>query len=222
MNLVGPHFEASACVKRLVGAAKAPPPAAEIESMSTLAEDSTAWEAQLVRRVALGDHEAFGTLYDRYSKPLYSFAIRILKNRGEAEDVLQEVFLKIWEKAPLFDEDVGKPFSWAATMTRNKAIDRLRARQRVRGFEETTDRVAVADPVEESNPFGNGERIPASRLRAAVKELPNDQRRPIELAFFDDFTHVEIARVLEQPLGTIKARIRRGMLRLRDGLEGLR
>ena len=198
MILACPQLEESACVTRRASAAKAPPPAVEFENMSTLSEDSTAWEAQLVRRVALGDHAAFGALYDRYAKPLYSFVIRILKDRREAEDVLQEVFLKIWEKAPSFDEAVGKPFNWAATMVRNKAIDRLRAHQRVRVFEDTTDCIAVAGPAEESHPFENGERVPAGYLRAAVKELPDDQRQPIELAFFGDFTHVEIPRALEK------------------------
>ena len=184
--------------------------------------NSAPWEAQLVRRVARGDHEAFGTLHDHYAKPLYSFTVGIINDPWEAQDVLQEAFLKIWEKAPLFDETEGRPFSWAATVARNTAIDRLRARQRERRVfdEDNADSVEVDETLDLTHPVEHIRRDQAAHIRAAVSELPDHQRRPIELAFFEELTHLEIAEVLAEPLGTIKARIRRGILRLRDELAG--
>ncbi len=174
-----------------------------------------------MQRIAQGDREAFAALYDHYAKPLYSLTVRILNDPKEAEDALQDVFLQIWERAAQFDERVGKPFNWCATMTRNKAIDRLRSRQRrYRLFEEATESIdAVAESTSlptHAEEFGSDE---VERIRSAVKVLPGDQRKAIELAFFDGLTHFEIAEALHEPLGTVKARIRRGMLRLRDCLE---
>lgn len=186
-----------------------------------LSEHSAPPEAQLVRRIAQGDRDAFAALYDLYSKPLYSLSLRILSDPKEAEDVLQEVFLQLWEKAAAFDEAAGKPFSWVMTMTRNKAIDRIRGRQRrARLFEETTEVIENTSSVSaESAGFGLGQ-DEAALVRVALEALPREQRRAIEMAFFGGLTHLEIAEALREPLGTIKARIRRGMLQLRDCLEG--
>ena len=178
-------------------------------------------DVQLLDCIAQGDLEAFGALYDRYATPLYSLAARMLKDANEAEDVLQEVFLQIWKKAASFNESAGQPFSWAVTMTRHKSIDRLRARQRrVQVFQEFADHAEVAATVEAIQPTENFRREQAGQIRSAVNELPQAQRQPIELAFYRGLTHMEIAEALAAPLGTIKARIRRGMGRLRDGLEG--
>jgi RNA polymerase sigma-70 factor (ECF subfamily) len=184
-------------------------------------EDSTRTEIQLLGRIAAGDREAFGALYDRYSKPLYAFALRVLGNASDAEDVLQEVFVQIWEKAGQFNEAEGRPFSWAAAMTRNKSIDRLRSQQRRNRLVEEATESAVADPAATTTSTGIGLGADeTTRIRSAVGTLPEDQRRAIEMAFFSGLTHHEIAEKLSEPLGTIKARIRRGMLRLRDALEG--
>ena len=185
-------------------------------------ETSALVEAQLVRRIAQGDRAALAALYDLYAKPLYSFAVRVVGDAKEAEDVLQEVFLQLWEKAGQFDEQDGRPFNWAVTMTRHKAIDRLRARQRRRRvLVETAESESLGEVAESSAPgpdsFGHDQ---AAQIRTAVQELPGEQRHAIELAFFGGLTHFEIAAQLREPLGTIKARIRRGILRLRDGLEG--
>jgi RNA polymerase sigma-70 factor (ECF subfamily) len=184
-------------------------------------EHSAPPEAQLVRRIAQGDRDAFAALYDLYSKPLYSLTLRILNDPKEAEDVLQDVFLQLWEKAASFDEVAGRPFSWVVTMTRNKAIDRIRSRQRrSRLFEEASDSMEKAS-VEMVEPtvagLGPDE---AAQIRTALNGLPKEQRQPIEMAFFGGLTHTEIAEALHEPLGTVKARIRRGMLQLRDYLEG--
>lgn len=184
-------------------------------------EQTAPHEAQLVRQAAGGDRDAFAVLYDLYSKPLYAFAIRILGDAKEAEDVLQEVFLQIWEKASQYDEAAGKPFSWAVTMTRNKAIDRIRSRQRRSRLIEEAKENAVEPVAESAEPGGAGmRRDEAAQIRTAMESLPKDQRRAIEMAFFGGLTHMEIAESLKEPLGTIKARIRRGMLQLRDCLEG--
>jgi RNA polymerase sigma-70 factor (ECF subfamily) len=173
-------------------------------------------------RVASGDQAAFAQLYDRLSGPLYSLAVRMLGDAAEAQDALQEVFLQIWRRAANYDAKQSSVFSWATLMTRSRVIDRLRARgRRLRVVAASTDdenrlEAAVeasvgpsgADTVE-----GNDE---AERVRSIVKKLPAEQRQAIELAFFSDLTHHEIAAQLNQPLGTIKARIRRGLLKLRE------
>jgi len=194
----------------------------ELRSADLVLGEAASSDAQLIRRVARGEGEALGVLYDRFSGPLYSFATHILNDPSEAEDVVQEVFLKIWEKAPLFDAASGRPFNWAVTITRRKSIDCLRTRQRRHHlFEADLDQVVVAARVQTCPSSENVRCDQARHLRATMEELPEDQRRPIELAFFCGLTHPEIARELKQPLGTIKARIRRGLVRLRDGLEGV-
>jgi len=192
----------------------------DVANTDGVAADSSISEAQLISRIGQGDGEALGALYDCYAKPLYSFAVRILNDHGEAEDTLQEVFIVIWQKAHSFDGFMSKPFSWAMTITRNKAIDRLRVRQRRwRLFGVNADNVIVVGIKDKIQPFENFCQDQLLLMRAALNELPDEQRRPIELAFFSGLVHFEIAAELGEPLGTIKARIRRGMLRLRNKLE---
>jgi RNA polymerase sigma-70 factor (ECF subfamily) len=181
--------------------------------------ESPAFEVQLVNRIAQVDHDAFADFYDRFSKPLYAFAFRMLNDRAEAEEVLQEAFLKIWKKAGSFDVALAAPFTWVVTVTRNKAIDRPRARDRFRTIQETANG-HVDEPPDETHPVEIIRREDAANVRSALNELPFAQRQAIELAFFSGLTHTEIAEALAEPLGTIKARIRRGMAGLRDGLEG--
>jgi len=177
---------------------------------------------ELLERVASQDRAAFADLYDLFAPLLFSVALRILNDQKEAEDVIQEVFAQIWEKAAKFDQKLGQPASWATTLTRNRAIDRIRASQRrQRLVEEAIEASAV---VENSSPTANESlhgREKAQLIRSAVAGLPAEQRRAIELAFFTGLTQDEISQRLREPLGTIKARIRRGMLRLRDQLERL-
>jgi RNA polymerase sigma-70 factor, ECF subfamily len=175
-------------------------------------------EIELLRRVGQGDRRSFEDLYDRFSGVLFSTALQILNDHREAEDVVQEVFVQIWDKAKLYDAARGKPLTWAMTLTRNKAIDRLRSAQRryrlqdqVEKETKVTNQIALKDSSEEV------EILEKSRLiRAAVLELSKEQREAIELAFFSGLTQNEIAQELNQPLGTVKARIRRGMLRLKE------
>jgi len=178
-------------------------------------------EVELLRRISEGDRVAFGEFYELYSTLLFSVAVKILHDPKEAEDVLQEVFVSIWEKARAFDARLGKPSSWAMTFVRNKAIDRIRASQRRTRLAETA--AAEAAPESATTPSANESvcgREKAELIRDAVTGLPLDQRQAIELAFFTGLTQNEISERLKEPLGTIKARIRRGMLKLREKLEG--
>jgi RNA polymerase sigma-70 factor, ECF subfamily len=180
-------------------------------------------DAALIERIRSGDRAAFMAFYDRFSPLLFSVAARVLGDRKEAEDVLQEVMLVIWKKAGEYDPELGSESSWAVALTRNKALDRLRARtRRLRLIEE------VALMAEESEPSSTPSvneilhgRERAGLLHTAMQDLPKDQRTAIELAFFTGLSQSDIAQRLQQPLGTIKARIRRGMLRLREQLGGV-
>lgn len=192
-----------------------------IESMNDLASDLER-DIEWLRRIGTGDRSAFGSFYDQYSGLLFSIAVKVLNDAKEAEDVLQEVFVQIWNKSQAYDPLLGKPASWAVTLTRNKAIDRIRASQRrSRLLEQATveANVSPADSPSANEKLHGKEN--AEMIRSVLAALPPDQRRAIELAFFSGLTQDEIAKNLQEPLGTIKARIRRGMLKLREKLEGL-
>ena len=183
-------------------------------------EPQTATEAQtqLLQRVAARDLQALALFYDQTAGPLFSLAARILADAGEAEEVVQDVFLQIWEKAPTFDPMLGSGFHWALSITRHRAIDRLRSRQRRVRLAEALQNEAAEPSAAAPGPNGpDADEIAATN--AALNSLPPDQREAIELAFFGGKTHVEIAAALNTPLGTIKARIRRGLLGLRQILQ---
>jgi len=175
-------------------------------------------DREAVRRMIDGDAEGLTALYDRYGRLVYSLALRIVRDQGDAEDVTQEVFVQAWRQAQRFDTERGSVAAWLLTVTRARAIDLLR-RRRVRAqpaehtLAENPDNSPRQDVQLEST-----ER--AKKIRAALDSLPLVQRLTIELAFFDGLTHAEIAEQLEIPLGTVKTRVRQGLLRLRDKLIG--
>jgi RNA polymerase sigma-70 factor (ECF subfamily) len=179
-------------------------------------------DAELIARIRGGERAAFVTFYDRYSMLLLSVAAQVLGERKEAEDVLQEVMLVIWNRSGDYDPQLGTLASWAVAVTRNKALDRLRARaRRLRLVQEFA--VQAENPGASASPSANEVlhgRERAELLHEAMKSLPPDQRSAIELAFFSGLSQSDIATRLQQPLGTVKARIRRGMLRLRELLGG--
>jgi RNA polymerase sigma-70 factor (ECF subfamily) len=181
----------------------------------------TTGDVALLRSISEGDRYAFSCFYDQYAKLLFAIAFRILNDQKEAEDVLQEVFVQIWEKSGSYSPLLGKPVSWAVTLTRNKAIDYLRAHQRRSKLLEqaSAEMLAHASGSPRANASARGAEH-AELISTAVAELPADQRKAIELAFFTGLTQNEISETLKEPLGTIKARIRRGMLKLRAQLEG--
>ncbi|MEY4916896.1 MAG: hypothetical protein RL616_809 [Verrucomicrobiota bacterium] len=179
-------------------------------------------DSELLRRIAAQDRAAFAEFYDRHSPLMFSVASKILNDAGEAEDLLQETFVQLWEKAGVFDPKLGKASSWVATMTRNKAIDRIRASQRRRRLaEEAGAEFAIVSEVRDTANEALHSHDKAKLIQAAIVELPTEQRHAIELAYFSGLTQDEIAKKLSEPLGTIKARIRRGLLKLRDQLEGV-
>ena len=186
-------------------------------------EDSDALHAQLLRRIAEQDHAAVGEFYDQAAGLLFSTAVRILRDTHDAEEIVQEVFVQVWKKARDFNPAAGTAIHWTLSITRHRCIDRLRSRQRrTRLVEEMTDSTqgngAASTPA--PSRLSSGEEITA--VRAAVSELPADQRAAIEMAFFSGLSHGDIAESLGEPLGTVKARIRRGMMKLRDQLQSYR
>lgn len=171
-------------------------------------------DVELLHAVARGDEDALARLYDRYRIILFSLLVRILKSREEAEDVLQEVFLQVWKRAKDFDEDRGKPFTWLVTLTRSRAIDRIRqlgARQRLADAASQDAPAAVSDAVADTLHSERREIV-----ARALAELPEEQRRTLNLAYFDGLTQSEIAEQLDTPLGTVKTRMRSGMIKLRE------
>ena len=193
------------------------PTAREMQAAESEGESS---DVELLRAVANRSPAAFSKFYDRFSSAVYNIAYSILRNENDAEDVLQEVFLKIWNGAKNYDSNLGKPKSWVSTLARNKSIDILRASGR-RGriareilFEPGVGEGAVANSVDLAISMET-----AFTVRTSLNHLPYEQRQAIELAFFKGLTQSEVARNLHQPLGTIKARIRRGMIQLRTLLR---
>mgnify|MGYP001548144263 CR=1 FL=1 len=180
--------------------------------------DDRAIELDLLARVAKRERAAFEQLYDRYSNILYATAMKFLKEDADAQDVVQDVFIQIWDKAKLYDPAKGKPLTWALTLTRNRSIDRIRAIQRRTRLRDDFEKETVVDESEGVREALSG--VDASEksqiLRDAVGRLSPEQRNVIELAFFSGFTQSEIADRLGEPLGTIKARARRGLMKLKE------
>jgi RNA polymerase sigma-70 factor, ECF subfamily len=171
----------------------------------------------LLRSVAEGDATTFQQLYERHSSMLFGLALNILGNRADAEDVLQETFVQVWKTANSFDPARGKPIGWLILLTRSRAIDRLRSRQtRARIAETVAQEPADDDPPASQYAIASETR---TRVRHALQSLDGEQRRLIELAYFGGLTQSEIAAELGQPLGTVKTRVRAGMIRLRELLE---
>ena len=179
-------------------------------------------DSELLRAVARGDEAAFARVYDRYAPILLGLMLRILRSRPEAEDVLQEVFLQVWQQARSFDPARGRAFTWLATLARSRAIDRLRAvdsreRAALRSAEDG-QQPAAAGPQD----WADEEAIRSERaeaVRAALAELPEEQRQVLVLAYLDGMTQSEIAAAKNQPLGTVKTRTRTGLKRLSESLR---
>jgi RNA polymerase sigma-70 factor, ECF subfamily len=180
-------------------------------------------DATLLQAVARRDEPAFAELYDRFSRPVFSFVVRVLHSRAEAEEVLQEAFWQIWERASDYRAELGSAFCWIVTIARRKAIDRLRAN--TRHLQRIADAQGLSNEDDFAAPRGLETLAGDDRgalVRAALGKLNADERRAIALAFFDGLTHEEIATATRAPVGTIKARIRRGMLKLKPALARAR
>jgi RNA polymerase sigma-70 factor (ECF subfamily) len=170
----------------------------------------------LVAAMVARDADAIARLYDRHSARLLGVAYRILGETGEAEEVVQEVFLYAWRAASSYDPFRGSVLAWLIVATRSRAIDRIRTRKVAVSSDETGREplgdLRAGDDVEQGAASRQWEAV----CRAAVAELPADQRRALELAFFEGLTHQEIAAKTATPLGTVKTRIRLGLMKLRE------
>jgi RNA polymerase sigma-70 factor (ECF subfamily) len=191
----------------------------------SMAETSSAQQMldqEMIARIGRRDQSAFSALYDRLSGPLYSLAMKMLGDPAEAQDALQDVFLQIWSRAGTYDPEQSSVFSWTVLLTRSRVIDRMRARGRrsrvVVASTEDAPTAADASTVESAADTAE-KNDEAVRVRYVLNNLPSEQREAIEMAFFEHLSHHEIAARLGQPLGTVKARIRRGLLKLRQRLS---
>lgn len=178
-------------------------------------------DESLLQRAGRGDTRAFEQFYDRVSPRLYGLLRQMLQDEPEAEDVMQEALLYVWDHAAAFDPRRARAFTWVAMIARNKAVDRLRALgRRNRLLEAAAVESATLAVHEASADEGVAMKDRASQVRSALSALPQEQRRLIEFAFLKGLTHHAIAETLGLPLGTVKTHIRRGLLRLRDLLKG--
>jgi RNA polymerase sigma-70 factor (ECF subfamily) len=183
-------------------------------------------DLRLLQRIASRDETALAEFYDRHSRLAYSVIMRILGSTSEAEDVLQETFVRVWSRGDTYDSLLGSPAAWLTRIARNRAIDRLRAR-RARGRSDGTPTVHGDDapgrswePVTRDTPETLLEdRTTAGAVRTALATLTPEQRALIEAAFFEGYTHTELAARFGVPLGTVKTRIRTGLAALRGRLE---
>lgn len=179
-------------------------------------------DLELVARIRGGEQAALDLLYGRYSSPVYSLVWKILQNAEEAEDVALDVFWQVWRQADRYDPARGAPPAWIFTLARSRAIDRLRARNRKEDRTVSIDDPNLnIDPLDENATPDQVVSFRQSRdaVRAAMTKLSPVQREAVELAFLKGLTHVEIAERLGQPLGTVKTRIRQGLIRLRRHLD---
>ena len=177
---------------------------------------------ELLVRVGQADASAFAQLYEQSSSVLFTLAVRILTNHDEASELLQDVYIEVWRKAASFDSTRGSPMAWLITLTRSRAIDRLRAsasrgRHLTDSIEDTSAKELqgdIPDPLE----IHSQEEL-RTLVTNAFADLPAAQQEAIELAFYEGLTHAEIAEKLHKPLGTIKTRIKLGMTKLRYALR---
>ena len=173
----------------------------------------------LIQRVGRRDEPAFAELYERFSPRLYGLALRLVNNAKDAEDILQESFRQIWNRAGTYDPKLSSGSSWAMMIVWHKAMDRLRTRHRV---ERITDSAAAYSHFAETDETSCLQPLVTERrqeVHQALAQIKDDQREALNLAFFSGLTHQQISEQLQVPLGTIKARIRRGLLRLHELLE---
>ncbi len=180
--------------------------------------DEASREAELIRRIALDERDAFDELYTRYSRSLYSYAYKFLGDRSQTEEVIQDAFVKIWRTSKNYDPTLSRPFSWAVLVTKRLCIDRLRRRK---------PEVLMEDPMILGNAidYTSQERSPVEsaaideevgRLKEMLLQLPKSQCESLSLAMSRGLTQQEISDTLSMPLGTVKTSMRRGMQRLKQ------
>ena len=174
---------------------------------------STEDDATLLSLVQRGDEPAIASLFDRYSKVVYSVALRVLRDPSSAEDVLQEIFMQIWRSPDAFIATRGSLGGWLAVVSRNRSIDTLRRKRPT----EQVDGIALSSSFNLSEESERN--IMMEKARGVIRLLPYEQRKTLEMAFFDGLTHSEIAEMTGDPLGTVKTRIRTALLSLRKAFQ---
>ncbi|MEO0413394.1 MAG: sigma-70 family RNA polymerase sigma factor [Verrucomicrobiota bacterium] len=182
-------------------------------------EFDDAADAKLIAGIANGDRECFHEIHERYYGILFATIFKVLNDRPDSEEVTQEVMFSLWKKAHLYHNGRGRPVTWLTSMARNRAIDRLRSKQRVARLKEGYGNEQITNPsgtVSIDGPQAAVRRDACRNVRSAVLKLTEVQRQAIEMAYFDGLTQQEIADQLGEPLGTVKARIRRGLARLKE------
>lgn len=180
--------------------------------MSGTPAPNTRDDAALIARLRAGDQTAMADLYDRYSGIVYGVALRVLGDTTAAEDVLQEVFLQLWRHPYVFNADRGRLAPWLAVVARNRAIDVMRKRAPA----ETIDELPISTGVNLEDV--TAQRLAVEKVRTVLAGLPAEQRKCLEMAFFEGMTHTEIAAKTGEALGTVKTRIRSALLAVRKAL----
>ena len=176
-------------------------------------ESGSADDTLMLARIGQHDENAMEALFRRYSGPVYSVALRVLHDSGQAEDVMQEVFLQLWRNSTAFVEERGSLGAWLVVIARNRAIDQLRRRRPADSVED----VVLASSV---NVAGEAERnVMMEKVRRVLNDLPAEQRKSLELAYFEGLSHSEIASRTGDPLGTVKTRIRQALISLRKAFQ---
>lgn len=172
---------------------------------------------ELLRRSGRGDQASFAQLYDATAARVFGLALRVVRDRAQAEEVAQEAFLEVWRTAGRFDPDRGSPLSWLLTITHRKAVDRVRSAESATRRDSTYH--LRNQPVEhDSTAEAAQASLEARRVRGALAHLTDVQREAVTLAYLGGYTHTEVATMLDLPVGTAKTRIRDGLIRLRDAL----
>ena len=184
-------------------------------------------DVALMQAIVAGDAEAFRTFYGRYSPVAFALCLRILHDRADAEDVLADVFLELWEKSAKYDPSKGAPYTYLMVLTRSRAIDRIRRRRRLSGQTSSGQDSLEPRSIEgvsssESGPAGNAESKEArSRVRETLAALESKQRQALELAYYEGLSHSQIAERTGMPLGTVKSNIRTAMAKLKVKLKNV-
>lgn len=190
--------------------------------MDASAKSRTDISPDLLSQVAKGNQQAFEALYDQSHALLFALALRVLGDQDEAAELLQEVYLEVWRKVVRYDVGRGSPMAWLITLTRSRAIDRLRSRvsKGHRVTDPLGDTVAARVPAQTPSPFESQlyYELRAS-MQKALAALPDGQQRALELAYYQGLSHTEIAARLKEPVGTIKTRIKLGMSKLKVALQ---
>ncbi|QBI53090.1 sigma-70 family RNA polymerase sigma factor [Streptomonospora litoralis] len=172
---------------------------------------------ELLHRVARGDERAFERVYDTMSAPVYGLIRRILRDPAQAEEVAQEVMVEIWRSASRYDDHRGSPQAWMMTLAHRRAVDRVRAEQAGSDREVRAAAAGGGTPYDEVEEEATSH-LEGERVRRCLETLTELQRQSVRLAYYGGYTYREVAKLLSSPLGTVKTRMRDGLIRLRDCL----